>query len=68
MNEQTKHLKGNVPENYPAGMLMEMTQEDLKSGEKIVMKVTDINRNASVTYTMSDYPAMSFGSGGQGQN
>jgi hypothetical protein len=60
MNEQTKHLKGNVPENYPAGMLMEMTQEDLKSGEMIVMKVTDINRNASVTYTMSDYPAMSF--------
>jgi hypothetical protein len=60
MNEQTKHLKGNVPENYPAGMLMEMTQEDLKSGEKIVMKVTDINRNASVTYTMSDYPAMSL--------
>jgi hypothetical protein len=60
MNEHTKHLKGNVPENYPAGMLMEMTQEDLKSGEKIVMKVTDINRNASATYTMSDYPAMSL--------
>lgn len=60
VNEQTKHLKGNVPENYPAGMLMEMMQEDLRSGEKTTMRVTDINKNASVTYTMSDYPAMSF--------
>ena len=68
INEQTKHLKGNVPENYPTGMLMEMTQEDLNSGEKTTMRVTDINRNASVTYTMSDYPAMSFGSGEQGRD
>ena len=60
INEQTKHLKGNVPENYPTGMLMEMTQEDLSSGERMTMRVTDINKNASVTYTMSDYPAMSF--------
>lgn len=60
-NEQTKHLKGNVPDDYPAGMLMEMTQENLKSGEKTIMRVTDINRNASVTYNMSDYPSMSFG-------
>ncbi|NBC28166.1 MAG: DUF4412 domain-containing protein [Bacteroidetes bacterium] len=60
-NEQTKHLKGNVPDDYPAGMLMEMTQENLKSGEKTIMQVTDINRNASVTYTMNDYPTMSIG-------
>lgn len=62
INEQTKNLKGNVPDDYPRGMLMEMVQEDLKSGEKITMRVTDINKNASVTYSMSDYPAMSFGS------
>jgi len=68
INDQTKHLKGTVPENYPAGMLMEMSQKDLNSGEITTMRVTDIDRNASVTYTMSDYPAMSFGSGGQGQN
>lgn len=68
INEQTKHLKGNVPENYPAGMLMEMTQEDLNNGEKMTMRVTDINKNASVTYTMSDYPAMSFESGKRDQN
>ena len=68
INEQTKELKGNVPENYPAGMLMEMIQEDLNSGEKTTMRVTDINRNASVTYIMSDYPAMSFGGGSQDRN
>ncbi|WP_340103863.1 DUF4412 domain-containing protein [Rhodohalobacter sp. 8-1] len=67
VNEQTKHLKGNVPKNYPTGTLMEMVQEDLNSGEKTSMRVTDINRNASVTYTMSDYPAMSFGGGSQDQ-
>jgi len=68
VNEQTKQLKGNVPENYPTGMLMEMVQEDLNSGEKTTMRVTDINRNASLTYKMSDYPPMSFGSGSQDQN
>lgn len=65
INDQTKHLKGNVPENYPTEMLMEMIQEDLNSGEKTTMRVTDINRNAFVTYSMSDYPAMSFGNRSQ---
>jgi hypothetical protein len=61
INEQTKELRGNVPENYPSGgMLMEMTQEDLNSGQITTMKVTDINKNASVSYSMSDYPPMSF--------
>ena len=68
VNEQTKHLKGNVPENYPSGMMMETLQEDLNSGEKTTMRVTDIDRNASVTYLMSDYPAMTFGSGSQDKN
>lgn len=67
VNEQTKHLKGNVPDDYPTGTLMEMVQENLSSGEKITMRVTDINKNASVTYLMSDYPAMSFGGGSRGQ-
>lgn len=67
VNEQTKHLKGNVPDNYPTGTLMEMVQENLNNGEKTTMRVTDINKNASVTYLMSEYPAMSFGSGSQGQ-
>lgn len=61
INEQTKELRGNVPDNYPAGgMLMEMTQEDLNSGQITTMKVTDIKKNASVSYSMSDYPPMSF--------
>lgn len=61
INEQTKELRGNVPDNYPSGgMLMEMTQEDLNSDQITTMKVTDINKNASVSYAMSDYPPMSF--------
>jgi len=61
VQSQAKQLKGKMPDNYPFGMLMEMTHEDLKRGEKVVMKVTDIDKNANVTYRMSDYPAMSFG-------
>jgi len=63
INEQTKELRGNVPDNYPSGgMLMEMTQEDLNNGQITTMRVTDINKNASVSYSMSDYPPMSFSS------
>jgi len=63
INEQTKELRGNVPDNYPSGgMLMEMTQEDLNNGQITTMKVTDINKNASISYSMSDYPPMSISS------
>ena len=61
VNSQAKQLKGKVPQDYPAGMMMEMTHEDLESGEKTVMKVTDINKNANVAYNMKEYPTMSFG-------
>jgi len=61
-NEQTKQLKGKVPEDYPAGMLMEMVQKNTTSGEVTTMRVTDVDKNANVTYNMSDYPAMSIGS------
>jgi hypothetical protein len=61
INEQTKELRGNVPTDYPyGGMLMEMTQRDQDSGDVTTMRVTDIDKNASVSYTMSDYPPMSF--------
>lgn len=66
INEQTKELRGTVPDNYPyGGMLMEMTQKDLNSGDVTTMKVTDINKNASVSYIMSDYPPLSFNSQGE---
>lgn len=61
VNSQAKQLKGKVPQDYPAGMMMEMTHEELNSGEKTVMKVTDINKNANITYNMTEYPSMSFG-------
>lgn len=60
-NTNAKHLRGKVPSDYPTGMLMEMESRDLKSGDKTIMRVTDIKKNLNVTYTMSDYPAMSLG-------
>ena len=60
-NSGMKHLKGKVPEDYPSGMMMEMTYKDLDSGETTVMRVTDIDTNANVTKSMSDYPTLSLG-------
>lgn len=60
-NNNAKQVRGKIPENYPYGMMMEMTSEDLKSGDKTVMRVTDISKNAQVSFTMSDYPTMSLG-------
>ena len=60
-NANAKQLRGKVPSEYPSGMLMEIETKDLESGDKTIMKVTDIKENANVTYTMSDYPVMSFG-------
>lgn len=60
-NAETKAVKGNIPENYPKGMLMELIQEDRNSGEITTMRITDINENANVTYQMSDYPSMTYG-------
>lgn len=56
-----RQIKGIVPENYPSGMIMELTSKDLDSSETTIMKVTDINKNAQVRYVMADYPTMSLG-------
>jgi len=56
-----RQIKGIVPENYPYGMMLELTSKDLGSGETTTMKVTDINKNADVRYVMADYPTMSLG-------
>jgi hypothetical protein len=62
INSATKAVKGKtLPDNYPTGMLMEMIQENHNSDEKTTMTITEINKNANVTYSMADYPAMSFG-------
>lgn len=63
-NANTKQLRGKLPEDYPNGMLMEMVSENVKNGEKTVMKVTDIRENMNVSYAMSDYPNLSLGQKG----
>jgi hypothetical protein len=55
-NANSKQLRGRIPEDYPHGMLMEMITEDPDSGERMTMKVTDIQKNARVIFQMSDYP------------
>lgn len=60
-NMNSKQLKGKVPADYPAGMIMEMTSTDKKSGDNVVMRVTEINQRANVTYTMADYPMITLG-------
>lgn len=61
VNSQAKQLKGKVPQDYPTGMMMEMIHEDMESGEKTVMRVTDIDKSANIAYNMAEYPSMSFG-------
>lgn len=60
-NAGTRQLKGKLPENYPAGMMMEMTHEDLVNGNRIILRVTDIRKNVNITYSMSDYSRMGMG-------
>ncbi len=60
-NANSKQLKGRIPNDYPAGMMMELTSANKKNGEKAVMKVTDVNKRANVRYMMADYPTVSLG-------
>lgn len=64
-NSNTKQMKGKIPENYPYGMMVELTSEDLKSGEITTMKVIDIKKDAQVAYAMADYPMMTAGAGNE---
>ena len=57
-NSGLKQMKGRIPEDYPQGMMLQMTSVNNKSGEKVTMTVTNIDTNAHVTYAMSDYPKM----------
>ena len=63
-----KQIKGKIPEDYPTGMMMEMQSENRNSGEKISLKVTSINRNSNVTYSMADFPTFTFNSNPQKTN
>lgn len=59
-NANSKQMKGKLPADYPQGMMMEMVAKDLESGDKTIMKVTDIKKNTRISYAMADYPSMSF--------
>ena len=54
-NSNMKQMKGKLPTDYPDGMMLEMNSVDKNSGDRVTMKVTDINRHANVTYVMADY-------------
>ena len=56
-----KQMRGKIPEDYPHGMVMEMHTKNLKNGEKITMKITRIDKDADISYSMAEYPTMSFG-------
>jgi len=55
-----KQLRGQIPAEYPQGMIMEMTSEEIDSGDKTVMRVTDIRQNTNENFVMADYPRMSL--------
>jgi hypothetical protein len=48
-------------EGYPTGSIMELTSVDKESGEKTVMQVVDVAKNANVNYSIADYPAINMG-------
>ena len=60
-NANSKQLKGQIPDEYPYGMMMELTSTNKGNGEKTVMKVTSIDERANVRYVMADYPTVSLG-------
>jgi hypothetical protein len=60
-NANSKQMKGKIPENYPFGMFMEMTMDNKGDGEKTIMRVTEVNKKANVSYAMSDYPNIALG-------
>ncbi len=57
-NSSMKQMRGRVPDDYPQGMLLQMTGVNTKTGETVTMTVTSIETNANVTYNMADYPKM----------
>lgn len=59
-NANNKQLKGKMPEGYPYGMMLELHSRSKKGSERMTMRVTEINKNANVSYSMSDYPIVTM--------
>ncbi|MEO7362098.1 MAG: DUF4412 domain-containing protein [Gemmatimonadaceae bacterium] len=51
-----KQMHGVMPGSYPAGMMLEVTSTDRKSGDKGRMTVTSIDTKANMRIDMSEYP------------
>lgn len=51
-----KQVRGVMPGNHPAGMLLEVTSTDRKDGDKSRMTIKSIDTKANVRIDMSDYP------------
>jgi hypothetical protein len=60
-NSNMKQMKGKLPSDMPPGLMLEMTGVNDRTGDKVLMRVTEINANANVAYVMSEYPRMGAG-------
>lgn len=53
-----KGMHGVMPGSYPAGMILEVTSTDRKSGDKGRMTIKSIDTKAKVRIDMSEYPRL----------
>lgn len=60
-NRTVPMMNANMPAGYPQGMIMELTSENTKTREKVVMRTLGIETGSEVSYKMSDYPLMNLG-------
>ena len=51
-----KQMRGVMPGSYPAGMMLEVTSTDRKSGDKGRMTVKSIDLKADMRVDMNEYP------------
>ena len=54
-------MRGKLPDDYPIGMLLQVTSTAKEDGSRFVMTATEINRNANMTINMSEYPPVTMG-------
>ncbi len=60
-NRSMPMVGGNLPSEYPSGLMIESVTRNLSSGEYFVMRTTEIDQRARKSFKMSEYPLMNFG-------
>lgn len=60
-NSNSKQLRGNVSDNYPKGMILELNNKNKSNSESMTMRMTNIQKNANINYLMSEYPNLAMG-------